>query len=112
MGNKLIVDAITGAVRQVALSVDEQAALQAAADAPPIVPAVVTMRQARLALFYAGLIDAVNAAVQKAPPPDQIWWEYSTDVHRNHPIVDEITKGLGMTPEQVDQLFVLAAQQP
>lgn len=112
MTDRIVVDLETGAVEVVPLTQDEVAALQAAASQPPAVPAVVTMRQARLALFSANLYDQVNAAVAKAPPPDQIWWEYSTEVHRDNPIVVAITTGLGMTSQQVDQLFIAAAALP
>ena len=112
MYTRIEVNVETGETVEVQLSASESAEIDALKAAPPPVPDSVHMRQARLALFYAGVLDQVNAAVAKAPPPDQIWWEYSTDVHRDHPLVIEITKTLGMTPEQVDQLFISAAAQP
>lgn len=112
MANKTVVDCATGNVVQVPQTPAEVAAFQAAAAAPPAVPQVITMRQARLALYNAKVLDQVNAAVTAAQPPDQIWWEYSTEVHRQHPLVLQITAGLGMTSDQVDALFIAAAALP
>lgn len=83
------------------------------ADAPPEppapVPQVVTMRQARLALLSAGLLSTVLAAVANADQVVQIEWEYSQDIQRDWPTLVALTAAMGMTPEQVDALFILAA---
>lgn len=67
----------------------------------------VTMRQARLALLQAGLLDAVEAHV--VTPEQRIWWDYSTVVEKNNEVVNDVCTGLGITTEQVTQLFELAA---
>ena len=73
------------------------------------VPTRVTMRQARLALLGAGLLDAVTAAVGKADKAAQIEWEYAGFVERNTGLVPAMASAIGMTDEQIDALFVAAA---
>lgn len=79
----------------------------------PAVPNRVTMRQARLALLGAGLLDDVEAAIN-ALPGDQgkaarIEWDYSSEVHRDKPFVIQLGTALGLNNEQLDELFVTAA---
>ena len=82
--------------------------------APPYVPASVTMRQARLALLGAGLLDDVEAAIAALPSPQKeaarIEWEYSQEVQRHNGFVSVLSPMLGMTEEQTDALFIGAAQ--
>ena len=78
-----------------------------------IVPEEVTMRQARLALYAAGLLDAAQAVIDALPMPArkraQIEWEYALSVRRDHPLIAlMISEGLA-TAAQVDGLFVAAA---
>ncbi len=73
------------------------------------VPQSVTMRQARLALLQSGLLDEATAAVAGAGPAAQIEWEYSSDVGRNVILVQALSSALGLTDEDLDGLFVLAA---
>ena len=75
---------------------------------PPIVIPVLTMRQARLALLDAGLLDEVEAAI--TTPENRIWWDYSTTVERNHPLVDAVLTALGKSPEEIDEMFIEAAK--
>jgi hypothetical protein len=81
---------------------------------PIMIPQTVTMRQARLALLGAGMLDDVNTAINNLPSPQkeaaQIEWEYSQEVHRNKALVAALLPALGMTSEQADQLFIAAAQ--
>lgn len=78
------------------------------------VPLVVTMRQARLALLAAGLMDDAEAALDALPSPQKeaarIEWEYATEVRRDWPFVALVATALGLTPEQVDALFIAAAE--
>lgn len=81
---------------------------------PPVpVPSIVTMRQARLALLGAGLLDDVEAAIAALPSPQKeaakIEWEYSQEVQRHNGFVSVLAPALGMTDEQTDALFVAAA---
>ena len=78
-----------------------------------MVPSAVTMRQARLALLGAGLLDDVEAAITALPSPQKeaakIEWEYSQEVQRHNGFVSVLAPMLGMSPEQTDALFVQAA---
>lgn len=102
---------------EVEMSVEEQAALQAewtaAQNAPVPVPQSVTMRQARLALLQAGLLSNVDAAIATLPSPQKeaatIEWEYSQTVERHRPFVLTLGAALGLTSEQLDDLFIQAA---
>mgnify|MGYP001196921678 CR=1 FL=1 len=82
--------------------------------AKPPVPQSVTMRQARLALLGAGLLDDVAAAIAAIPDPVQrkaaeIEWEYAQTVDRNSPFTQQLAAGLNLTAEQLDALFTQAA---
>lgn len=76
-------------------------------------PEVVSMRQARLALLQSGLLDDVEAAIITMAEPQrtsaQIEWEYSTEVNRASPTTAMLAGVLGLTEEQIDQLFSTAA---
>ena len=74
---------------------------------------VVTMRQARLALLQQGLLAGVEAAINLMPEPDRskvsIEWEYASTVERMSPWMSAMGAALGLTEEQLDDLFILAA---
>ena len=77
------------------------------------VPFSVTMRQARLALLAAGLLDDVEAAIAAIPDPvqrkaAQITWEFSGEVQRKNGLVSQLAPSLGMTEAQIDALFIAA----
>lgn len=76
------------------------------------VPSAVTMRQARLALLGAGLLDDVDAAINSLPSPQKeaarIEWEYSQEVQRHNGFVSVLAPMLGLTEAQTDALFVAA----
>lgn len=76
------------------------------------VPQVVTMRQARLALLGANKLAAVDTAIDALPEPTKsiarIEWDYSSEVHRNKPLVLTLGPALGLTTQQLDDLFRLA----
>ena len=90
-----------------------QAEMDAVANAPQV-PSEVTMRQARLALLGAGKLALVDAAIDALPQPQRsaarIEWEYSSAVQRHNGFVAALGPALGMTPEQIDALFVAAAR--
>lgn len=94
----------------------EAAAIRAAliAAQPVVIPTKVTMRQARLALLNAGLLQTVNNAIAAMPSPQgdaaRIEWEFSSEVHRNQPLVMSLAPALNMTDAQLDQLFIDAAK--
>jgi len=77
------------------------------------IPQVVTMRQARLALLGAGLLAQVDAAIEALPEPQKsaarIEWDYSSEVHRDRAFVQQLGAALGLTDQQLDDLFTQAA---
>lgn len=86
------------------------------APAPAAAPAPqsVTMRQARLALLGAGLLDGVDAALAAIPDEmqrraAQIEWEFAATVERQSPWVANLSAALGLADVQLDALFVAAA---
>lgn len=72
----------------------------------------VTMRQARLALAQQGLLQTVEDAIALIPEPDKsaisIEWEYSAVVERASAWVGVLAPALGLSDEQLDDLFKLA----
>jgi hypothetical protein len=80
------------------------------------VPTRVPMRKARRALRAAGLLGVVEqtlAAIPGAEGDDaRDDWEYSSEVHRDNPTLQALATDLGLTDEQLDQLFVTADSYP
>ncbi len=80
---------------------------------PAAAQPAVTMRQARLVLNAAGLLDDVAAAIAALSEPAktaaQIEWEYSQEVHRNHGLVLSLAPALGLDDAALDALFTAAA---
>ena len=74
------------------------------------VPQQVTMRQARLALLKAGLLDAAEAAIASAGREAQLEWEYAAVVERSNPFIAIVQQQQGVTDEQIDDLFREAAK--
>lgn len=82
----------------------------------PNIPESVTMRQCHIALPDAGLLDAVKSSIATMPGTDgeraRIDWEYAQEVRRDWPLIDGLGSQLGMTDQQIDDLFVAAAAVP
>ncbi len=80
--------------------------------APPVVPTV-TMRQARLALLGASLLDdveaAINAMAEPARSAARIAWVDATEVRRDWPLLVQLAEDLGLSDAEVDALFAAAA---
>jgi hypothetical protein len=68
----------------------------------------ISMKQARLALLQAGLLDTVEGAIADADKATQIDWEYSNFLDPKHKIVNTLVEELGITKEQFDSLIALA----
>lgn len=83
-----------------------------AAPAAPV-PAEVTMRQARLALYGAGLLASVEAAIEALPEPTRtaarIEWDYSSAVQRGNTFVATLGAALNLSGAYLDALFITAA---
>lgn len=79
------------------------------ADRKAKVPKEVTMRQARLALYDSGILDTVvNAISSSSDEVLKIEWEYARDVSRDWERLILLATSLGLTDEQLDNLFILA----
>jgi len=73
----------------------------------------VSPRQLRIALFSSGILEAdVQAAIDTLAEPDktisQIGWEYANDFERNDALVEGVGALLGLTTEQMDDIWALA----
>lgn len=81
--------------------------------AVPVVPRSITMRQARRALHQQGLLNSVNSAIDALPDPPKtdakIEWEYSNEVQRYNGFVSSLAPILGLTEQDIDDLFILGA---
>jgi len=79
--------------------------------APPV--QTVSMRQCRIALLDAGLLEAVQSSIATMPGVEgeraRIDWEYALEVRRDWPLIGYMAGDLGLSDEQVDALFVAAA---
>lgn len=79
----------------------------------PRVPDSITMRQARRCLRLHGLLDAVQPAIDSLPEPDrtdaQIDWDFSAAVERDRGFVLQVAQALGLSDQQLDDLFIEAA---
>jgi hypothetical protein len=98
----------------------EYQAVEPPPEVPPVevegVPQEVTMRQAQLALLGAGLLDTVEAAIAQMLASGtvegkaaHITWTKSATVRRDNTLIATMQAQLGLTSEQVDNLFVTAA---
>lgn len=79
----------------------------------PQVTQEVTMRQARLALRAAGYLSSIEPAIAQLSSPEredaQIEWEYAATVKRSQPLTAYLAQTIGITDEELDQLFTHAA---
>ncbi len=74
----------------------------------------VTPRQMRIALVMSGIsLSTIDAMIDTLPEPNKsvakITWEYSVEFQRNNALLTSMAPALGLTSDQVDQLFALAA---
>lgn len=82
----------------------------------PTVPESVTMKSARKALILAGIsmptieaaFDTITDATQKELA--KVDWEFSANVLRQSPLVASMATALGLTSQQVDDLFIAASK--
>jgi hypothetical protein len=73
-------------------------------------PQQVTMRQARIALLNAGLLDDVEVVIAAAGREAQLEWEYAAVVDRSNPAVVAVQQQEALTDAQIDDLFREAAK--
>lgn len=73
------------------------------------VPEVVSQRQMWEELIERGMLEAAKSASQVAGPIMENYFMRSNEYQRSHPKTAEAIALFGMTPEQGDDLFQLAA---
>lgn len=73
------------------------------------IPHEITMRQAELALREAGYLAAVKAWVSVLDGDLESYWVRSQTVRRDHAFVESARVELGLTQQDMDGLFILAA---
>jgi hypothetical protein len=79
--------------------------------APPApVPEAITPLQARRALLAAGLLDDVETMIAQAPREARLAWEYAVEIYRNDPTLAMLATSLGLTSDQIDDLFRSAVE--
>ena len=82
---------------------------------PPEPLRPLTARQLRLGLVTNGIsLSSVEAAIdaiedQTDREVARIEWEYATTFERSHPLVNQVGTALGLTPEQIDDMWTEAA---
>ena len=74
---------------------------------PKEVPQEITPLQSKLQLLEIGLLDDVEAIVS-ADRKVQLYWEYASVIERDNEILLMMATSLGMTEEQLDDLFIKA----
>lgn len=75
----------------------------------PVGIALVSPRQIRQALTRTNLRLAVENAVAAGDQDLKDWWEFSTTFDRDNPVSVAMARSLGVSDEQIDQLWLLAA---
>jgi hypothetical protein len=75
----------------------------------PIVPTRVSQRQARIALLRGGLLDAVDLAVEEEGGEAKITWEWAEYINRHDPFIETLGSKLGLSDDDIDDLFIAAA---
>lgn len=78
------------------------------------VPRVVSPRQIRIALIASGFtLSTIESAIAALPEPDrsfaQVSWEYSVEFQRDNPLILSMAPVLGLTSQQIDNLFIMAS---
>lgn len=77
---------------------------------PIVVPQVISRRQAKQALLQAGLLDVADAAIAASGDrAAQIDWADAQEFRRDWATLISMQHALGLTDEQIDGLFRLAA---
>jgi len=101
-----------GTTKRVAMTAAEETAYRAqiAVDAAnAAVPDAVTPLQMRKALRAAGLRPQVDGYVATLSEEAREAWEYCVEIRRDDPFIASAADALGMTADQRDDLFRLAA---
>ena len=79
------------------------------AEQEKIVPQTISPRQARLILLKYELLDDIETMIATDRALG-IWWEYSLDIARNNEYLLGACTALGITDEQLDNMFKEASK--
>lgn len=75
------------------------------------VPQTLTPRQIRIQLTNSGLRQQVEDIIANTDDYAlKDWWEYSLDYKRDNPILIDMATQLGLTDEQIDDMFIQASK--
>ncbi|WP_114857305.1 hypothetical protein [Azospirillum brasilense] len=69
------------------------------------VPETVSPLQARMALLEADLLDDAEAFVATLSKPEQLAWQYASEVRRDNAIIAKAAAHLGLDDDRIDALF-------
>lgn len=92
------------------VALDDYLPAHAAAIYAKTVPDEVPIAAACEALISAGLYDAIDTYIHTLTAVDKIWWERAEVINRRFPLVAQVQVQLGLTDQQMDQLFIAAEQ--
>jgi len=74
------------------------------------IPQIIPNWSLRAQLQIIGLFDDVQSMIDNLTGTEKIvavqQWEYGNQVERNHPLVIQIGTELGLTSQQIDQIFI------
>ena len=105
-------DSVDNVQKERDCTAEEIAEIEARKTAPPPVPKEVSMSQAQEALYNAGLLTTIDAAI--AAMPDElgdkarIRWSKSATIRRDSDWLATLAPLLAMTDAQIDDLFIAA----
>lgn len=104
LGAELLTLALSGQYGQIAAYVQP--------DAIVVIPTIVTRLQAKIALAQAGLLDSIESLMTD-PLTDivtKIAWQDAQTFDRDSVTLQTIAMSMGLTDQQLDDLFTAAAQ--
>lgn len=103
-----------GASQLIQLS-EEEATILLSKPVPVTVPGFLTKKQAKQALILVGMFSNVKAAIESIPDETQrlmvqVAWDDSATFERSDSTLLMLASALGLTDEELDQLFIMGAQ--
>lgn len=85
-----------------------QAIIDKENETPPTQPYMAESARLKIALVRAGLLTNVNQAISQADAETQIWWEYAINFDLHDSRVQDMATALGISSQQLKQLWDLA----
>lgn len=107
MMQRIVVSLDTGSVDVIELTSEEIAELPGPQE--PAAPTSISPRQIRQVLTAAGLRASVESMVAAGDQDLKDWWMFSTAFEREHPVLVSMAQALGLSAEQVEDLFEQAS---